>query len=134
MTIIWCMFPEIWSLTGRFFYHFGPFFALLPSLQPRKLKFWKKKKKKNGWRFFILHMCPINDNHIYDVWFLRYRDWLTEFFCHFGPFLVLLPKIKNNKNYDHMICSSWDMVHNGQAEGRWKNRQINKQTNRKSDI
>ena len=27
--IIWCMVPEIWSMTNNFFCHFGPFFALL---------------------------------------------------------------------------------------------------------
>ena len=27
---IWCMVPEIWSVTDRNFGHFGPFFALLP--------------------------------------------------------------------------------------------------------
>ena len=30
MTIIMCMFPEIWSKMDRIFCHFGPFFALLP--------------------------------------------------------------------------------------------------------
>ena len=29
MTVIWCMFPEIWSATDRIFCHYGPFFALL---------------------------------------------------------------------------------------------------------
>ena len=29
-----------------FFYHFGPFFALLPPQQPKKSKCWKKKKEK----------------------------------------------------------------------------------------
>ena len=29
MKIIWCMVPEIWSMTNNFFCHFGPFFALL---------------------------------------------------------------------------------------------------------
>ena len=28
MTIIWCMVPEIWSVTDTIFCHFGPFFAL----------------------------------------------------------------------------------------------------------
>ena len=30
MTIIWCMVPEIWSMTDKIFCHLGPFFALLP--------------------------------------------------------------------------------------------------------
>ena len=30
MTIIWCMVPEIWSVTDIIFCHFESFFALLP--------------------------------------------------------------------------------------------------------
>ena len=30
ITFIWCMVPEIWSMTDRIFCHFGPFFAFLP--------------------------------------------------------------------------------------------------------
>ena len=66
----------------------------------------------------------------YDVWFLRYEAWRTEFFCHFGPFFALLPpsnpKSKNFEklekalgdiiilrkctiNDNHMMYGSWDM-------------------------
>ena len=30
MTITWCMVAELWSVTYKIFYHFGPIFALLP--------------------------------------------------------------------------------------------------------
>ena len=43
ITIIWCILPEIWSVT--IFCHFGPFFALLPHYWPWKLKFGKNVKK-----------------------------------------------------------------------------------------
>ena len=44
MTIIWCMVSEISSATHIIFSCFGPFFTLLPPLQPRKSKFWKNEK------------------------------------------------------------------------------------------
>ena len=47
MKIIWCMVTEIWCTTDYFFCHFGSFFALLPSYEPKKSKFWKNEKKKN---------------------------------------------------------------------------------------
>ena len=56
------MVPEIWSMTDRFFCHFGEFFALLP---PRNLKDqnFEKTKQKPG-DIIILHMCTINDDHM----------------------------------------------------------------------
>ena len=36
ITIIWCMLPEIWNTRDLIFYHFGPFFALLPHYWPQK--------------------------------------------------------------------------------------------------
>ena len=73
-------------------------------------------------------MC--NKWQSYDVWFLRYEAWRTEFFCHFGPFFALLPpknqhfqKLKKTpgdiilhkctKNHDHMLYCSWDMARDG---------------------
>ena len=46
MKIIWCVVPEIWSATDKFFSHFGPFFgSFTPPSQPRESKFWKTEKK-----------------------------------------------------------------------------------------
>ena len=44
VTVIWCMIPEIWSLTDRIFCHFGLFFAFLPPNNPENQNFEKKKK------------------------------------------------------------------------------------------
>ena len=44
-TVIWGMVPEKKSETDKILCHFGPFFALLPSYQPWKSKFWKNEKK-----------------------------------------------------------------------------------------
>ena len=45
-----CTINDLWFLRykvqkTKFFYHYGPFFALSPSQQPKKPKFWKNKKK-----------------------------------------------------------------------------------------
>ena len=56
ITIIWCIAPEIWSVTGRIFCHYGPVFALLPPplsphpMDPEIQNF--EKKKKASWRYY----------------------------------------------------------------------------------
>ena len=71
---------------------------------------------------------------LYDVWFLRYGAWQTEFFIILGYFLpfypLKCPKNENfkkmkmtsggviilhkcTKNYDHKVYCSWDMVCDG---------------------
>ena len=46
MTIIWCVVPEIWSMTDRFFLSF---WTILPSIDPENQNFEKMKKKP--WRY-----------------------------------------------------------------------------------
>ena len=129
MTIIWCMVPEIWSMTDIIFCHSGPFFALLPLYGPRKSKFSKKWKKHLKILSFYKHKWQS-----YDVWFLRYGVQQTEFFVildHFLPFyppnnpknqnfekmkktpgdIIILHKC--TKNHDHMLHCSWDMARDG---------------------
>ena len=48
--IMWCMIPEIWSTTDRFFSHFGPFFDPFtphptPPLTTQRIKILKKWKE-----------------------------------------------------------------------------------------
>ena len=100
ITIIWCMVPEIWSVTDRMFCHYGPFFALLPPYGPRKSKFWKNEK--NTWRYY--HFTHVYHKwQSYDVWFLRYGAWQTKFFVILERFLSFYPpmdpKIKILKNW-----------------------------------
>ena len=45
ITVIWYMVFQIWSATDNIFCHFGPFFALLPSLTTQKIKILKNWKK-----------------------------------------------------------------------------------------
>ena len=99
MAIIWCMVPEILSMTDRTFCHFGPFFALLPPLQPKKSKFWKMKKIPGD--IIILHQCTINDNHVmYGSWDMKLTD---RFFCYLDHFLPLyLPNNPKNQNFEKL--------------------------------
>ena len=128
MTIIWCMVPEIWSMTDIIFCHSGPFFALLPPYGPRKSKFWKNEKNK--WTYY--HFTNVYHKwQSHDVWLLRYGVPQTEFFvildhfCYFTPPPPNSPKNQNykkkkpgdiiilyicTKNYDQMMYSSWNMV------------------------
>ena len=128
MTIIWCMVPEIWSITDRIFCHFGPFFSFLPPNNLQNQNFEKMKKKKH-WRYYhFTHVYYKWQSH--NVWFLRYRVRQTELFVildHFLPFCPLTTQkikiLKNwkktprdiiilhkcTKNHDHIPYCSSDM-------------------------
>ena len=49
MTILWCMVPEIWSLTDRVFCHFGPFLAFYATNSLKYQNFEKLKKTHGSW-------------------------------------------------------------------------------------
>ena len=63
MTIIWCMVPEIPSLTDRIFCHFETFFCPFTPLTIPKIKILKNWKKTSG-DIIILHMCTKNHDHM----------------------------------------------------------------------
>ena len=72
------------------------FFCLFttPSLKPKKSKFWKTNK--NSWKYY--HFTHVYHKwQSYDVWFLRYGVWQTEFFVILDHFLLLYP-CNNPKN------------------------------------
>ena len=86
MMIIWYIVLQKWSATDRIFYQFGPFFALLLPLQPRKSKLWKNEK------------ITINDNHImYGSWDIKCDRQiflsLWAIFCPFTPLTTQKIKI-----------------------------------------
>ena len=62
MTIIWCMVPEIWSLTEFFVIlsHFLPFYPTTT----QKIKIKKKKKIKTPEDIIILQKCTKNHHHM----------------------------------------------------------------------
>ena len=62
----WKKLTQIWSAADTIFCHFRPFFALLPHYWPQKLKFGKKKYKKNTWRYYpFTHVH--HKSRLYDV-------------------------------------------------------------------
>ena len=91
MTIIWCMVPEILSVTDRIFCHFGPFFLhFFNPLTTQKIKILKIKKKTPR-DIIILHMCTKNhDLMLYCSWGMV-RDGCNYFFSFWTFFLPFYP-------------------------------------------
>ena len=110
--------------------HFGLFFALLPPNSPKKQNFEKTKKAPGD--IIILHMCTKNyDQMTYNSWDMVHdrcnyvRSWAI--FCSFIPLTAWKPKFWKKwkkylgiwpfykyictKNFNQMMYSSWDMVH-----------------------
>ena len=128
MTIIWCMIPEIWSVTNRIFLSFWSVFSHFTSLTTRKIKILKTEKKTKTYHFTHVHHKWQSNN----VWFLRHCAWQTNLFVILDYFLPFYPpnssknenfkKMKktpgdviilhmSTKNHDHMLYCSSDMVH-----------------------
>ena len=107
MTIIWCIVPEIWSVTDRIFCHSRPFFAFLPPQQSKKSKFWQNKKK--FWRYHFAHVY--HKCQSYDVWFLRYEAWQTELFVILDCFLPFYPPDnQKNQNFEKLKKAPGDII------------------------
>ena len=84
ITIIWCMLPEIWSVTDIIFVIFGPF----THNRIQKLKFGKNVTKCLEILYY-LHMCIMNEDPVmYSFWDIRHNG---QSFCHFGEFWALWP-------------------------------------------
>ena len=144
MTIIWCMVPEIWSATDRIFCYFGLFFPFYSPNNPKNQNFEKLKKKIPG-DIIILHKCTKNHDHMLycslDMAHNRFNYFsFWAIFCLLTPLtaqkIEALKKWKkmpgdiiilhmSTKNYDQMMYSSWDVVHN---------RRTDRRTDGKSDI
>ena len=96
-TIIWNTVPEIQSETVILSY-FLPFY---PPLTTQKIKLLKNEKQ--SWRYY--HFTHAYHKwKSYDVWFLRYGVWQTEFFLileHFLHFYHFYPILHMcTKNHD----------------------------------
>ena len=96
-------------------------FLPFQSRQPGKSKFWKIEETTSRYSHFIhLH----HKQQSYDVWFLRYWAWQTEFF-HLGPSFALLPQPPpmdpflpfyspnnpKNQNFKKMKKNPWRYYH-----------------------
>ena len=110
---------------AEFFVILGHF---LPFQPPDNLENQNFKIKKNTWRYY--HFTHVYHKwQSYDVWFLRYEAWWTEFFVILDCFLPFYrtnnPKNQNFEklkktpgdiilhmstiNYNHMMYGSWDI-------------------------
>ena len=85
MTVISCMDPEIWSAMDKLFCHFGPFFALLPTNNPKNLNFEKLKKTP---RDIILHKCTKSHDHMLYCSLDMARN---RFNCYFSFWAIFYP-------------------------------------------
>ena len=118
----WATECDRWNLLS-----FWTIFCTFIPLTTQKNKILKKWKK--AWRYY--HFTQVyNKWQSYDVWFLRYEAWQTEFFVILDQFLPSYPpknqyleKIKKTtgdiinlhkctENHNHMLYCSWDMVRN----------------------
>ena len=87
MIIIWCMVPEIWSVTDRIFCHFWLLFCSFTLPTPQKIKILKKGK--NCLKILSFY-STINYNYMmYGSWDME-CDW-QEFFVIFDCFFALSP-------------------------------------------
>ena len=104
------------------------FSALLPPNNPKNQNFEKRREKPAD--VIILHKCTQNYDHMLHCFWDRALDgcnFYFSFWAIFFPFattqkIKILKKWKKHldiiilqmctKNYDHMMYSSWDMVHN----------------------
>ena len=77
---------QIWSATGKFFCHFGPFFALLPSKNPKNQDFEKLKKTPGD--MLILHKCTKNHDHML---YSSVDMACNRFNCYFSFWAIFCP-------------------------------------------
>ena len=94
------------SGTNIIFYHFGPFFALLPN----KLKSQNLEQMKNTWRYYqSTHAC--HKWQSYGVWFLRYRAWRIEFSVILDHSLLFNPaNSPKNQNFEKTTKAPVDII------------------------
>ena len=94
MTIIWCMVPEIRSMTDIIFLSFWTIFCPFTPYGPRKSKQILKNGKKHLKIAFSKHKWQS-----YDVWFLRDGVQETDFFVILDHFSSFYPP--NNPKNQH---------------------------------
>ena len=112
MTIIWCMVPEIWSVTDNFLSFYTIFCLLTPTptppYRPRKSKFLKNEQ--HTWRYYYF----TNVYHkwqSHDVWFLRYEMKQIEFLVILDCFLPFYsPNNQKFKILKSMKQKSGDII------------------------
>ena len=107
MIMIWCMAPNIWSVTDNCFVILDRFLSFYSPNNPKNQNFEKLKRAPGD--IIILHMCSINDTHMmYGSWDIeRDRQILLSFwtiFCLFTPLTTQKVKIlKQRKNCKEIL-------------------------------
>ena len=130
VTIVWCMVPEIWSVTDRIFCQFGPFLPFYHPNIPKNQNFEKLKKTPGD--IIILHMCTTNENHMVNgSWYIK-RDGqiFLSFWTIFSPFtslksqkMKLLEKWKNTwiyYDFTQVYQKSWSYDKVFLRYGAWR--------------
>ena len=115
-SIIWCMVLKYGAWQTHFFVILDHFFPFNPTDDHKNQNF--EKMIATSGDIIILHMCTINDNHMMDVYFLKYGAQLTEAFVILSHFLSFYPintlkKHNFEKRKKHLEISSlytWCMV------------------------
>ena len=120
-----------------YFFHFGPFFALLSPLTAPKIKINKKWRKPTG-DIMSLHKCTKNHDHILHCSWDMAHDRYNCYFFHFGFFFSIYlqlptkPKFwkKWKKRLD--ISSSYNCVPRIMIRW-WADKQTDRQRDRQTD-
>ena len=106
------MVPEILSVMDRIFVILDHFLTFCTSDNVKNQNF--EKNEKNTWRYY--HFTHVYHKwESYDIWFLRYVVWRTEFFVILDRFSSFyLPNNPENQNFEklkrktHLEISSFD--------------------------
>ena len=86
---------------------FWTIFCIFTPLTIRKIKTLKKWKKRRYYHFTQVY----HKWQSYDVWFLRYRAWQTEFFVILDNFLPFYPPNNpKNQNFGKMKQTPGDII------------------------
>ena len=108
MTITWTMVPKILST--------NIFCPLIP-LKTQKIKIFKKSKKKARRYYHFTHVY--HKRKSYDIWFLKYWAWRTEFFVILDHFLPFYPNNPKSHNFEKMT-KLWIYYSFTQVYHKWK--------------
>ena len=104
MTVLWCIVPEIWSVT-EFFVILDRFLHFYHTNNPKNQNFEKLKKPLGD--IIVLHMCTINDNQImYGSWNIECNRQIFVILDHFMPFCP-----PNNPKYQKQQKNTWRYYH-----------------------
>ena len=103
-------------------FNFELFFALLTPNSPKNQNF--KKMKKIARRYY--HFTHVHHKwQSYDVWFLRYGAWWTEFFVILDHFLHFYPPNNTkSQNFEKIFKNTWRYYHFTDVYHEWQSHDV----------